>query len=113
MPPLFSFSCTGRRLPQVAHRSLSRKENRMPAAPPFRYRVIDGWLRDLAAEPTPNAAWPCTRWDDAVARDQIRFLDFQAELNVDCNVVWGLFVDRNWPVPFQNVISDDRAARLA
>src|SRR5450759_4712438 len=85
----------------------------MPGDEKFRYRVTDGWLRDLAAEPTPTESWPCTRWDDGVSRDQLRFLEVQAELGVDCNVVWGLFVDRHWPVPFEDVITGERADRLA
>jgi hypothetical protein len=78
----------------------------------FRYRVTDGWLRDLASEPTPTDPWPCIRWDDALARDQRRFLDTQAKLDIDCNVVWGLFIDRSWPLDFAQVISDERAGRV-
>jgi hypothetical protein len=82
------------------------------SAEPFRYRVTDGWLRDLASQPTPRDAWPSIGWDEQVAQDQVAFLDAQEQLGVDCNVVWGLFVDRAWPVPFQNIISEERAGRL-
>jgi len=78
----------------------------------FTYRVTDGWIRDLASEPTPGDVWPCIRWDDQLLADQIRFLDVQAELGVDHNVVWGLFVDQAWPVPFRRVISTPRRAKL-
>src|SRR3954452_1084578 len=78
----------------------------------FCYRVTDGWLRDVASEPTPGQPWPCIRWDDQLFADQIRFLDVQAELGVDHNVVWGLFVERAWPVPFEKVIDNARAERL-
>lgn len=81
-------------------------------AEPFRYRVTCGWLRDLASEPTPRDPWPCIRWDDQLLADQRRFLDVQAELNVTYNVVWGLFIDRSWPVPFEKIIDAERAARL-
>jgi hypothetical protein len=74
--------------------------------------VTDGWLRDLASEPTPEDPWPCIRWDERLLADQIRFLAVQAELGVDCNVVWGLFVDRAWPVPFEQVIGEERERRL-
>ena len=83
-----------------------------PADQAFTFRVTDGWLRDLASEPTPADRWPCIRWDDPLFADQIRFLDAQAELGVDHNVVWGLFVDRNWPAPLENVIDGERAGKL-
>src|SRR3712207_2110768 len=79
---------------------------------PFTFRVTDGWLRDLASEPTPHDPWPCIRWDEQLLADQIRFLDAQAELGVTCNLAWGLFVDRAWPVPLENVIDAARAERL-
>ena len=78
----------------------------------FRYAVTDGWLRDLASEPTPNDRWPCIRWDDHLLADQIRFLDVQAEMGVTYNLAWGLFVDRSWPAPFENVIDAEREKRL-
>jgi len=78
----------------------------------FAYRVTSGWLRDLASEPTPADSWPCIRWDERLLADQMRFLDVQAELGVECNLVWGLFVDRAWPVPFEDIIDQARAARL-
>lgn len=79
---------------------------------PFAYRVTSGWLRDLASEPTPADPWPCIRWDERLLDDQMRFLDVQAELAVDYNLVWGLFVDRAWPVPFDNIIGRARAELL-
>lgn len=81
-------------------------------AEPFRYRVTCGWLRDLATEPTPHDSWPCIRWDDQLLADQIRYLDVQAEMGVTYNVVWGLFIDRAWPVPFTNIIDAKREAHL-
>jgi hypothetical protein len=78
----------------------------------FTYRVTDGWLRDLASRPTPDDPWPCIRWDERLLADQLRFLDAQAELGVEYNLVWGLFVDRSWPVPFNNVIDDARERML-
>ncbi len=78
----------------------------------FTFAVTDGWLRDLASEPTPADTWPCIRWDDQLLADQVRFLDVQAELGVEYNVAWGLFVDRSWPVPFEKVISAEREAKL-
>jgi hypothetical protein len=78
----------------------------------FTYRVTDGWIRDLASQPTPDDPWPCLRWDEELLADQIRFLEVQRELGVDHNVVWGLFVDRAWPVPFRDVISPARETRL-
>ncbi|MBT3270810.1 hypothetical protein HN371_26950 [Candidatus Poribacteria bacterium] len=78
----------------------------------FDYRVTVGWLRDLASQPTPDDAWPCTRWDDQLERDQLRFLDAQAELGVTYNLAWGLFVDRAWPAPLDAVIDDARAERV-
>jgi hypothetical protein len=79
---------------------------------PFTHRVTCGWLRDLASEPTPGKPWPCIRWDDRLLEDQIRFLDVQAELGATCNVVWGLFVDRAWPAPLENVIDAAREEKL-
>jgi hypothetical protein len=78
----------------------------------FTYRVTDGWLRDLASEPAPHDPWPCIRWDDRLLADQIRFLDVQAALGINHNVVWGLFVDRSWPVPLENVIDAVREEKL-
>lgn len=78
----------------------------------FTHRVTGGWLRDLASEPTPGQRWPCIRWDDRLAADQERFLDVQAELGVEYNLVWGLFVDRCWPVPFTRVIPPERERRV-
>ncbi|MGD0111470.1 MAG: hypothetical protein ABSD48_06370 [Armatimonadota bacterium] len=78
----------------------------------FTYAVTDGWLRDLASDATPNDPWPCVRWDDRLLADQIRFLDVQAGLGVAYNLVWGLFVDRAWPVPFGNIIDAERGRRL-
>jgi hypothetical protein len=75
--------------------------------------VTCGWLRDLASEPTPHDPWPCIRWDERLLADQIRFLDAQAELGVTYNLAWGLFIDRAWPVPIENVIDGRRAAMLA
>ncbi|HJN16182.1 MAG TPA: hypothetical protein QGH10_11845, partial [Armatimonadota bacterium] len=78
----------------------------------FAFGVTDGWIRDLASEPTPEDPWPCIRWDDQLVRDQIRFLDVQAEVGVLHNVVWGLFVNRRWPAPLENVIDAEREERL-
>ncbi len=82
-----------------------------PAAA-FRFRVTDGWVRDLASEPTPRDRWPCIRWDDRLLADQIRFLDTQAELGIDYHLAWGLFVDRAWPAPLEDVIDAAREDRL-
>lgn len=84
----------------------------MSHSEPFTYRVTDGWLRDLASEPTPGERWPCIRWDDRLLEDQIRFLDVQAELGITCNLAWGLFVDRAWPAPLSNVIDAAREEKL-
>lgn len=78
----------------------------------FKYRVTDGWLRDLASEPTPNDSWPCIRWDEKLLEDQIRFLNVQKELDMTYNVVWGLFINHSWPVPFENIIDDRRSELL-
>jgi len=78
----------------------------------FAYAVSDGWLRDLASEPTPGEPWPCLRWDDRLLDDQVRFLDAQRELGVDYNVAWGLFVSRSWPPALREVIDGQREARL-
>lgn len=78
----------------------------------FQFGVTDGWLRDLASEPTPHDAWPCIRWDDHLLADQVRFLDVQAELGVEYNLAWGLFVDRSWPVPLEDVIDAARERML-
>src|SRR2546427_5199341 len=74
----------------------------------FTFPVTDGWLRDLASEPTPHDRWPCIRWDEQLLADQIRFLDVQAELGITYNLAWGLFVDRSWPVPLEHVIDAPR-----
>jgi hypothetical protein len=78
----------------------------------FTYAVTDGWLRDLASEPTQYDAWPCVRWDDRLLADQIQFLDVQAELGVEYSLAWGLFIDRSWPVPFESVIDAEREKKL-
>ena len=87
-----------------------RAEHALPDS--FTFRVTSGWLRDLASEPTPHDRWPSIRWDEQLLRDQIRFLDVQAELDMTTNLVWGLFVDRSWPVPFENVIDAQRTEML-
>ena len=79
---------------------------------PFKYSVAVGWLRDLASEPTPGDMWPCIRWDDKLLEDQLRFLEVQAGLGMTYNCAWGLFISRRWPVPFENIITQERAARL-
>jgi hypothetical protein len=80
---------------------------------PFIYRVALGWLRDLASEPSTGHPWPYTGWDDRLLADQVRFLDAQAELGMNYNAVWGLFADRRWPVPLENVIDERREAMLS
>lgn len=82
------------------------------APEPFAYRVSCGWIRDLASQPTPGHAWPCIRWDEALLADQARFLDAQAELGMQYNLAWGLFIDRAWPVPLENVIDARREEML-
>ncbi len=61
----------------------------------FTYRVTDGWIRDLAAQPTPHDPWPCVRWDEALLEDQLCFLDAQAKAGVNLNCAWGHFVARD------------------
>jgi hypothetical protein len=78
----------------------------------FTHRVTSGWLRDLASEPTPADPWPCIRWDDQLLEDQIRFLNVQAELGITYNLAWGCFVERDWPVPLENVIHQPRREKL-
>ena len=78
----------------------------------FKYPVTDGWLRDLASEPTPNDRWPCIKWDEKLLEDQIRFLDVQKEIGVTYNVVWGLFINHSWRVPFENIIDRKREEML-
>ncbi|MBN2288753.1 MAG: hypothetical protein JXQ83_05425 [Candidatus Glassbacteria bacterium] len=88
-------------------------ETSAPARPgPFKYRVSVGWLRDLASEPAPNDKWPCIRWDDKLLEDQVRYLDTEAELGMNCNCAWGLFRSTDWPVPFEKVIDEARAEKL-
>jgi len=77
-------------------------------AQPFTHAVTAGWIRSVAAEPSPDKPWPDTRWDEQLLQDQIRFLDVQAELGVKYNRPWGVFIGRRWPVPFQNVVSAER-----
>lgn len=78
----------------------------------FPYAVTGGWIRDLASQPRPHDAWPCIAWDDALTADQERFLGVQRETGVAHNVVWGLFVDREWPVPLRGVVDEERRERL-
>ena len=78
----------------------------------FEHRLTCGWIRDLASEPTPTDPWPCIRWDEQLCRDQERFLDAQAELKVEMNSVWGLFVDRAWPTDLSNTLDAERAERV-
>jgi hypothetical protein len=62
-----------------------------------RFGVACGWLRDLAAVPTPNDPWPCIRWDDALIADQKRFLSVMAECGLAHIVTWGHFISHSWP----------------
>ncbi|HUU29044.1 MAG TPA: hypothetical protein VM123_14645 [archaeon] len=78
----------------------------------FQYRVSVGWLRDLASEPTPYEKWPCILWDQQLLKDQMRYLEAEAELGMNCNCAWGLFISRAWPVPFENIIDSSRAEKL-
>jgi hypothetical protein len=92
--------------------SFLKMEDIMMREESFTYRVTDGWLRDLASEPTPHDRWPCIHWDEKLLSDQIRFLDIQKELDTTYNVVWGLFINNSWPVPFKDVIDEKRAKML-
>lgn len=78
----------------------------------FDYRITCGWLRDLASEPTPHDTWPCIRWDDQLVEDQRRILDAQVEYDIPINSVWGLFVDRAWPIDLAQAAPPDRAERV-
>ncbi len=80
--------------------------------PSFTFRVTNGWLRDLASQPTPGKRWPCIDWDDALVKDQRRFLDAQQELDVDINVVWGLFAARAWPTKLAQAAPPERAEKI-
>lgn len=72
----------------------------MSTTAPFTYPVAAGWIRSVASEPAPFEPWPVVRWDEQLLKDQIRFLDAQAEIGVIYNRVFGLFVGRDWPAPF-------------
>src|SRR5450759_1333122 len=78
----------------------------------FAFRVTGGWLRDLASEPTPGKVWPCIDWDEPLERDQRHFLDVQREVGVDIHAVWGLFVNRAWPVELRQAVGPARADQI-
>ncbi len=81
----------------------------MPAES-FTFPVTAGWIRSVSRVPSPDEPWPTVQVDDELLEDHIRMLDAQKQTGVTYNRPWGLFIGRRWPVPFENVVTPQRAA---
>ena len=82
------------------------------ASAQFQHRAYYGWITDLASAGRPNDAWPSTRIDDNLLRDYEVNLKFMHEIGLNEIVIWGLFVSREWPLEFNNVINETRKKQV-
>ena len=78
----------------------------------FTHRVYNGWIRDFATEPRPNAAWPCLDIDDQLIADYHAKFQLMHSLGFNKIVIWGIYVANDWPLDITSCIDDRRALRI-
>jgi len=78
----------------------------------FAHRTLTGWISEFVTRPLPGK-WPQIPLDDATLADLAAHFDLCRDSGYNEVVIWGFFVDREWPLDIVSCVDDDRRARIA
>ncbi len=80
--------------------------------PPFQHRALLGWISEFIRRPLPGV-WPQIPLDDETLADLDACFRLCRETGYNTVILWGLFVDRCWPLDIASCMDTDRKARVA
>ena len=77
----------------------------------FTGRFLTGWISEFINRPL-TGGWPQIPLDDATLADFDGYLSLCQQANYTDIIIWGLFVDRNWPLDIVSCVDADRKRRI-
>src|SRR6478609_5414831 len=78
----------------------------------FTHRCLYGWISEFVNRPLPGG-WPQIPLDDETLSDFDAYFAMCQESGYNEVAVWGLFVDRRWPLDIASCVDADRRGRIA
>jgi hypothetical protein len=77
----------------------------------FDHRMLYGWISEFANRALPGV-WPQIPLDDGILADFDSYFDLCEEAGYNEVAIWGLCVDRQWPLDIRSAVDADRRARI-
>ncbi len=77
----------------------------------FTHRTLLGWISEFVNRPLPGD-WPQIPLDDETLSDLSAYFDLCKESGYTEVVLWGLFVDRRWPLDIASCVNTERRKRI-
>lgn len=77
----------------------------------FQHRSLVGWISEFSSRPL-QAPWPVITLDDPMQSDLVEMFELCQQVGFDKVVLWGLFVERRWPVHLEDAIRGERRVRI-
>ena len=77
----------------------------------FQHRSLVGWISEFSSRPM-HEPWPVITLDDQMMSDFVEIFDLCKQVGFDEMVIWGLFVERRWPVPVELAIDEKRRKQI-
>lgn len=77
----------------------------------FQHRSLVGWISEFSSRPLHDP-WPIITLDSQMMRDFIAIFDLCKQVGLDKIIIWGLFVERRWPVQIEKAIDKNRRRQI-
>ncbi|MFC1717820.1 hypothetical protein ACFL6S_29440 [Candidatus Poribacteria bacterium] len=77
----------------------------------FQHRSLVGWISEFSSRPM-HEPWPVITLDDQMMSDFVEIFDLCKQVGFNNMVIWGLFVERRWPVPIEKAIDEKRRKQI-
>ena len=78
----------------------------------YEHRALLGWISEFVNRPLPGV-WPQIPLDDKTLTDLDDYAELAQESGYNELMLFGLFVDRRWPVDIASCVDSDRRKRIA
>lgn len=78
----------------------------------YKHRIISCWINDISSRPRMGKRWPMIDLDDDLVRDYYAFIDMAADSGFNGLVIWGLFVNHQWPLKLEQCMPSERQHRV-
>lgn len=91
-----------------ALRSPAKDVVETPAARPFDYRLLLGWINDNCPHPLIGKRWPIIDVDERTVTNYASFFRLAKDYGYNGITLWGLYVSHAWPVPLKKAIEPGR-----